>query len=680
MPKFHTSLFDATTHRARFALGAAGRGTALSGRLANCAWERALALGRACACLLLALGLGVPLASLAQDAITERAYLEDPSGSLQWADVQQPQHASAFKTYAGPLNRGYSAQAVWVRLRLPGSAPGASDPAQITSGFAPWYVLRIQPGYIDEIALYDPLGAGAQAPKVGDRHPVPHGSYRSLNHNFVVPMGDAPRTVWLRLQTTSTNLIHVEALGMAQASTQDTLQNLFLGVFLGFLLLFFLWSFMHWRLHREPLMGILAIHQLSSLLFSLAILGYLRLFVGDYVPAIWLDQLTSVLVVGTTAAAVAFNRSFVDEFGPGRRTRLVITAVFYIGPVLLVLIALGFVRLAMHANMVLISVTPLLFLFAAITGRDWKRKADSSPTLMSRPFVVGYYVVGMALLVSFSLPSLGVAPSAEITLQANSIYGFVTGVLLLALLQRRANRLEELHQQGQTKLTITHQQMAQEAQQRKDQAQFMAMLTHELKTPLSVLRMALGLTTSSPAMRARSDQAIQDMSNVIDRFAWVDKLEEKAFTVHLSGFDALKELDHLLFTHNSEGRITRQADESVPWPVRSDVRLFCTVLNNLVHNALRYSPSDSQVHVTLQQTKLEGVSTLRIEIANTPGASGWPDPERVFQKYYRSPGAQRQTGTGLGLYQAARITVQLGGTLSYEPDSTLVRFVWCIRC
>jgi len=60
---------------------------------------------------------------------------------------------------------------------------------------------------------------------------VPRFGYRSLNHNFVIPMSEAPRTVWLRLQTTSSNLIHVEALTFAQASAKDSLQSLLLGIF-----------------------------------------------------------------------------------------------------------------------------------------------------------------------------------------------------------------------------------------------------------------------------------------------------------------------------------------------------------------------------------------------------------------------------------------------------------------
>jgi signal transduction histidine kinase len=638
----------------------------------------ALALRRA-VIVLLHLVLLLPLASLAEDAILERAYLEDASGTLTWDDVMQAPRGEAFKAYTGPLNRGYSSKAVWMRLHLQGSPLSQQDGAIQIAGFAPWYVLRIQPGYIDEVTLYDPRATDMNLPKVGDRQPVPRFGYRSLNHNFVIPMSATPRTVWLRLQTTSTNLIHVEALTFAQATAKDSLQSLLLGIFVAFLLLFFLWAFVHWWRHRERLIAILAVHQLAAFVFSFTILGYLRLIVGQSVPAPWLDQFTSVMVLIATAAAIAFNRAFVIEFMAARWVRLSITAIFWVMPVLLVLVLMGIVRLAMHVNMVIVSVTPLLFLFAAINAGGWRREQGAAPPLVSRRVFIGYYATGLALLSLFTLPSLGLLDSPEISLQANSIYGFVTGALLLTIFQRRDKLMRKRLAEGQNNLEISRQKIAQEEQHRKDQAQFMAMLTHELKTPLSVLRLAIGLTTAPATIRGRFDQAIQDMSNVIDRFAWIDKFEERELRLHISGFDALQELDRLLFTHNASARITREAIDG-PYPLSTDVRLFCTVLNNLVHNALRYSASESQVVVTLQKHAHEGVATIRIEVANLPGASGWPDPEKLFKKYYRSAGAQRQTGTGLGLYQAARITQQLGGTLSYAPDSGFVRFVWTCPC
>lgn len=623
--------------------------------------------------------LASPMASFAQDAIVERAFLEDASGTLAWADVQQAQVDQQFHPYEGPLNRGYGTNATWIRLRLKAGNLTQGD-SNNSVGFASWYVLRIQPGYIDEVTLFDPLGSDNAPPKVGDRQPLSKFGYRSLNHNFVIPMGSAPRTVWLRLQTTSTRLIHVEALTFAQASEKDSLQSVLLGIFLGFLLLFFVWAAVHWRQSRESLFGLLAVNQLSAFIFGFTILGYMRLLFGEHMSALWIDQITNILVLLATTTAIAFNRAFIAEYQPSPWFQRVITATLALMVVLLAMLLLGYVRLAMQINMVLLILAPPVLLLAAISARAWDGVVDDAPTpLISRKFLIGYYAFGVALLSSFALPSLGLAPSSELTLQANSIYGVVTGVLLLYVLQQRAKRLQELNLQGQVKLEATRQQMAQDAQHRKDQAQFMAMLTHELKTPLSVLRMTLGLTETSATVRARFDQAIQDMSNVIDRFAWIDKLEEKAFLIHVSGFDALEELDRVLFAHNSHGRIIRHAD-AIAFPLKTDVRLYCTVLNNLVQNALRYSPDDSEVTVKLDHASVGQAAAIRIEIANLPGKSGWPDADKVFQKYYRSPGAQRQTGTGLGLYQAMRIMKQLGGQLSFEPDAHLIRFVVCIPC
>jgi signal transduction histidine kinase len=46
----------------------------------------------------------------------------------------------------------------------------------------------------------------------------------------------------------------------------------------------------------------------------------------------------------------------------------------------------------------------------------------------------------------------------------------------------------------------------------------------------------------------------------------------------------------------------------------------------------------------------------------------------VFQKYYRSSGAQSISGTGLGLFLVASLAQMLGGTCRYLPDDTHVRF------
>ena len=72
---------------------------------------------------------------------------------------------------------------------------------------------------------------------------------------------------------------------------------------------------------------------------------------------------------------------------------------------------------------------------------------------------------------------------------------------------------------------------------------------------------------------------------------------------------------------------------------------------------------------------MPSASIVRLELNNLPGKAGWPDAAQVFDKYYRAPQAQRQSGTGLGLYLVKNLTQALGGEIAYEPDAAVVRFV-----
>ena len=65
---------------------------------------------------------------------------------------------------------------------------------------------------------------------------------------------------------------------------------------------------------------------------------------------------------------------------------------------------------------------------------------------------------------------------------------------------------------------------------------------------------------------------------------------------------------------------------------------------------------------------------MLVTIRNQPGHAGWPDAQKVFQKYYRSPGAHSKTGSGLGLYLVRSAARRLGGWVRYVPDTNTVMF------
>lgn len=628
---------------------------------------------RGVAMWLAALLLGLPAS--AEDLILERAYLEDASRSMTLEEVRSAPVAQRFLPFSGPLNRGYTASATWIRLTL------APAPVADPSMHPDWgYVLRIQPNYLDEIALYDPSISARPVGIVGDRYAVERTGYRSLNHNLPVALGASPKQVWLRLQTDSTSLIHLELLPTDRIAERDGVQNMVSGVYIGSLFVFFCIALLHWLTTRERLMRALALNQLVALLFALSIMGYFRFMFGDDLPGPWLDTTSCVLVVAATSASIYFNWLFISEFGPPRPTRWIMLGLVWLLPLELLMLWAGQVQLTMHLNMVVVTLGPCLFFIAALGCRGWSEPEQQSTPIFSKAGLLVFYGITLLLLIVFALPSLGLIPMNEWTLQSNSIYGFVSGVILILTMQLRARRLQREHLEGKAVATLAHQRAAQEASHRQHQAQFIALLSHELKTPLSVLRFALnGDPPRQPRLQQLADEAIQEMSDVIDRFAWLDRFEEKSLEVNLSQLDLVPFLKRQVESKDIASRVDLHTAPE-PAIVQTDASLVGTILSNLIDNALKYAKDNSRIEVRVSSRETLGQPGICVAVCNQPGSSGWPEVDRVFTKFYRSPGAMRQTGTGLGLYQASLLAQRLGGEVRYAPDTHQVRFELWLPC
>lgn len=110
------------------------------------------------------------------------------------------------------------------------------------------------------------------------------------------------------------------------------------------------------------------------------------------------------------------------------------------------------------------------------------------------------------------------------------------------------------------------------------------------------------------------------------------------------------------------------------WHIHSDSQLIFIVLSNLLENACKYAAPDTPITVELQHPTETGAH-VGLLISNTVGKSGWPDKDKMFTKYYRTPGAQRQPGTGLGLFLVRNLMHKLGGNIAYTPLGEQVRFL-----
>ncbi|PIT75464.1 7TM-DISM domain-containing protein [Limnohabitans sp. B9-3] len=619
------------------------------------------------ACCLLVCAVLASTLACAGDAVLAKAYFEDVSAQMRLEDVQ----SQPLTPFTGALSKGYKASAFWVKLVVQGhdDAGHASDPTR--------YVVRVQPSFLDEIALYDPNVRGTVPQWAGDLHPVEAGGYQSLNHNFLITLTPQARTIWIRLKTNSTSNLAVEVLPLDEAMNRDRQQDTVIGFFVSALFIFLVWALVYGFSVQDPLAKVLIISQGITLVHALTLWGYARLWFADQASPAALDTATSLLVLLSGSSFLWFHLRFILEFSPPRSMVRVLKVLLALLPVELVLFALGEVRHALQLNMIMGLLAPPSMVITALMCRAWhpQQQGEQRP-VFSKLMLVGFYGVMNVMALALTLQALGVTENSS-AIATGPLFGLFSGLVLITTLQLRSRRLQKVSADLQMKWQLAEQNASHEKRQREEQSRFMGMLTHELKTPLGVLLMAINATAPSQAMRARAKRAITDMNGVVERCALVDKLEEGSLSQDQERFDFYAEVAQVMHGLESDALLLAACDG--PIVVFADRQLVHVVLKNLMENALKYAAPNSTVQMQVDTLRLEqGTAMARFSIANTPGDSGWPDTEKLFSKYYRSAGAHRTTGSGLGLHLSKHVAVYLGGRLRYTPDTQLVRFEFCL--
>ena len=249
----------------------------------------------------------------------------------------------------------------------------------------------------------------------------------------------------------------------------------------------------------------------------------------------------------------------------------------------------------------------------------------------------------------------------------------VTGALLF--LQRKRAHFQELAQINAL-LQAGNERLA---RRNDEQDRFLSMLSHELKTPLAVIRMSLGTGgTIDESSRKRLIRAVADINAIVERCLQTDRLEHGRIEVAQQTCNPGDILRQIIVASSETERICFEAP---PLPdCVTDAQLLTVILANLIDNALKYSPGDTLVNISAEPTAQAGKDGLSIIVTNRPGPAGMPDPQQVFQRYYRAPGAHGKTGSGLGLHIAEGFARMLDGKLSYQPEADTVKFtLWMPR-
>lgn len=589
------------------------------------------------------------------DLIINREVWRDPTGTTTIDQVVEALFAQIEGIFAG----GYTGDTVWMRLLI----RPAPDKGRLQ--------LRIEPVYLNEITLYCPdptQPEGWRSWKTGNGVPWRDRPLADIGLGFELQLL-TETTCYLRLNTLSNALLHLEAVPEHQSSQQQIYKTLWQGLYLSVILWIVFWALQDYFLNRDRLPLVFALTYTCYLLYLLGIMGYLSLLLPEQKT---IPQITSFFVTLATLSSVIFHRSLLNHFVLPRFSILSLNILLAGVAFACVLLLAGYIRYALPmSSLVALLAGPTLFVVSLT--------AKGNDGLSNRQLRI-YYGLLFISVISYIAPILGLTKASGWVLYGALMQGLVSAILFAHLLHMRSRQLYDQRTRAQLKLILSEHQIAQHKALLAEQASFAAMLTHEVKNPLAAIRLSLDAMppADSPAAQrrySRIDHALRDIDALVERFALSDRIEQKGRSLQLAEVD-LPDLIEECVTQKAQSaaRIVVAVDKNIP-RITTDPYLLSIAVGNLLENALKYSPADSAVDLHLiAQSATDAPAALLIEVANLPGQAGTPDPLKVFDKYYRGEGTSRQSGFGLGLYLVREIAEQLGGQIECAATDTHIVF------
>lgn len=621
----------------------------------------------------------------------------DPSGAQTLEDVAHGAQQDRFVQLPGAVEKSFTRETVWVRFTL-----------QRASESGARWLLRLRPPRINDATLYAPDGHGGYAEtRLGDRQPF---TGRAVpDHHFVFPIDVAPepRAYYLKLSNAGVPLraeIDIwQPAGFERFQKRDYTA---IGVLLGAALLSVCMNliFMSWL--RDTLYGHYALYVIAIAGLAMARLGYLAEWALDTRPDRVAQAVLAVNCLFNTVATLFMARlfGFRRHWPPASRCFMAVAAFN--------LVAFGLALTPLHVPIgpwvSLVATASTVFGAAFVLYLIAVRRqvqyllpaaAFSVGTLIGLynlvklwlgdaiPGAAPEHLYLLGVLVHLILLNVAVADRTrraerevlrqrELALSARA----AAEQALESTVARRTAELagtnaalrDEIGKRGRLEARLR--QSLEETRRMADQQQeFVSMVSHEFRTPLAVIDAAaqsldlsrFGRESTVQRRTERIRRSVLRLSLLIENILMADQLRLEERSLRLQSIDLQAVVHQLCQGFNHAGAERLRPITQGPLEVVADRALIEIALQNLMHNALKYSPPDSSVSVTLA-----GVgSTVRIDVAD--GGPGVPaaDLGHIFDKYFRSDTVATVAGSGLGLHLAREIARRHGGDVLLAENS-----------
>ena len=209
----------------------------------------------------------------------------------------------------------------------------------------------------------------------------------------------------------------------------------------------------------------------------------------------------------------------------------------------------------------------------------------------------------------------------------------------------------------------------------QQQQNFMMAITHELKTPIAITKLNLETLQKRRLEESQQQKLIQNTIQETNRLNALCNNMLLASQIEAGGYNIIKEdinftelvqeCAHDCSIRFPQRRVNTQIDEEIF--VTGDQLILQMGVNNLIDNAIKYSPKEAPIMIALQQ---QG-KAIYLSVKDEGKGINAEDKLKVFDKYFRIGNAATKaaSGTGLGLYLTKRIALQHNATITLTDNT-----------
>jgi PAS domain S-box-containing protein len=205
--------------------------------------------------------------------------------------------------------------------------------------------------------------------------------------------------------------------------------------------------------------------------------------------------------------------------------------------------------------------------------------------------------------------------------------------------------------------------------------EFVAMISHDLRTPLMSVEFSLSLLSAGACgdLPERAQENVADAENnisyvmqLINGLLDVEKLSSGKLEMRFAEMDMAEVFDRCLDTVRPLAE-KRNIKLDVPLnslPLYGDENRLVQVMVNLISNALKFSPGGTTISVTA----LEHDDDVVVQVADQGAGIPASQKEKIFQRFERTESAKKVDGVGLGLSICKVIIEQHSGEMGVESE------------